>query len=100
MKLNKVRKLFIKLFPREFLKYFARKQGTDPDKLDFAEKLFRDCQRIDIQPLHGENRGFILFLDNNLSLWFFQSGDSFYFDGYEVGKYDNGEVNVFDDLKR
>lgn len=99
MKLNIFTKLFLKFFPKTFLKFAASKQGIDDKKLDYADKLFGNCKRIDIQPLSGKNRGFIITLDNKLSLWFFQDGDSFKFDGYEVGEYDNGEITVFDGLK-
>ena len=99
MKINRLTKLFIKFSPKGFLKYTARSQAINPSRLDYAEKLFRDCRRIDIQPLSGSHRGFIIFLDNKFSLWFYQDGDHFVFDGYEMGEYDDGEVTVFDGLK-
>ena len=99
MRIHWSTKLFIKFFPQTFLKFSARKQGIDPRKLDWADKLFADCQRIDIQPTSGGSRGFILTLDNKLTLWFFQDGDHFTFDGYEMGEYDSGEVTDFDQLR-
>ena len=98
MKINRLTKLFIKLFPRTFLKQAARQQNINPQKLNYAEKLFRDCRRIDIEPLGDSSRGFILFLDNKLSLWFYQDGEHFIFNGYEIGEYDDCEVTVFDNL--
>ncbi len=78
----------------------ARKQGLNSKKIKYADKLFRDTKRIDIQPLSGsDGRGFIIFLDNQLSLYFYQDGDHFYFDGFEIGEYDSGDVKVFDGLR-
>jgi len=99
MKINRPTELFIKFLPKIFLKSAARQQGIDSKKLDYADKLFRDCQKIGIQPLAGANRGFILFLDNKFSLWFFQDGDHFIFDGCEIGEYKDSEVTIFDNLK-
>ena len=100
MEIDWTTKFLIKFFPKLFLRRAAKKQGLDSARLDLAENLFRSCQRIDIQPLAGGSRGFILTLDNKLTLWFYQDGDHFVYDGYEIGQYENGEVTVFDSLKR
>lgn len=98
MKMNRLTKAFFRFLPQGFLRYAAWRQGVRIKKLGYAEKLFADCRSIDIQPLSGGNRGFILFLDRQFSLWFFQDGDHFIFDGYEIGEYEAGEVTVFDRL--
>ena len=100
MTINKLTKIFLKFSPYAFLKRSAQQQGINSDKLNYAVKLFADCHRIDIQPWSGSRRGFIIFLDNKFSLWFLQAGDTFVFDGYEIGQYDNGSVTVFDGLAR
>lgn len=85
--------------PRLFLKYAAKEQGLSQKKIDQVMELFGDAKRIDIQPLSSRSgRGFIIFLDNKLSLHFYQDGDHFYYDGLEVGEYENGNVTVFDGL--
>jgi hypothetical protein len=99
MKIDWLTKLYIKFFPKSFLKQAVLENNFDPKKIDYAGKLFSDCQRIDIQPLAGSARGFIITLDNKFSLWFFQDGDHFIYDGFETGEYDDGEVTVFDSLK-
>lgn len=99
LKLNWLTKLFIHISPQSFLRHAARQQGVDDRKIDYSFKLFGDAERIDIQPLTGEHRGFIICLDCKLTLWFFQDGDHFFYDGFEVGEYDKGEVMVFDKLK-
>jgi len=99
MKINWLTKLYIKLFPKSFLRHAVLENNFDPKKIDYAEKLFSGCQRIDIQPLSGSSRGFIITLDNKFSMWFFQDGDRFIYDGFETGTYDDGEITVFDNLK-
>jgi hypothetical protein len=99
LKLNFLTKTLMRLAPISFLHYAARQQGVDDNKIDYAYKLFADAKRIDIQPLSGEGgRGFIVFLDCSLSLYFYQDGDHFYYDGFEIGEYGKGEVTVFDRL--
>ena len=93
-------RLLMRFFPKVFLKTHAEKLNIGGDKLELAYKLFDGCKRIDIQPLAGTGgRGFIICLDNKLTLWFYQDGDHFKFDGIEMGEYGNGEVTVFDALK-
>jgi len=95
---NFINKLSLRFFPRLFLKYGAKKQKVDPKKLDWAVKLFGDCERIDISRTATSDRGFILTLDKKMRLFFYQDGDHFSFDGYEIGEYENGEVTIFDNL--
>lgn len=93
-------KLLMKISPRLFIKMSANDLGLDYKKVDLAFKLFKDS-KIHIQPLSGvAGRGFIVFIDNKLSLWFNQDGDCFKYDGFEMGEYDDGEVTVFDGIKK
>ncbi len=94
------KKLVLKLFPRLFFRLFANNINLNNKKIDFASKLFGDANRIDIQPLSGGSRGFIIYIDNKLSLWFYQNGDHFVYDGFEMGEYENGDVMVFDGIQR
>lgn len=79
------------------MKVSAEDLGIESKKIDWAYKLFDDS-KIHIEPLSSGSRGFIITLDNKLSLWFYQDGKSFKFDGIEMGGYDDGEVTVFDEL--
>ena len=100
LKVDWFTKLIMRFAPRTFLRRAAKKQGVDEDKIDYATKLFGDAKRIDIQPLSSRSgRGFVIYLDNNFSLHFYQDGDHFYFDGFEMGEYDNGDVTIFDKLE-
>lgn len=93
-------KLLMKFSPGWFMKMQANKLGLDYKKVDLAFKLFKDS-KIHIQPLSGvSGRGFIVFIDNKLSLWFNQDGDCFKYDGFEMGEYDDGEVTVFDVIRK
>ena len=96
-KINWLTKLLMRYAPKIFMRYASREQSVDYQDLERAMKLFSQAKRIDFRPLSGMNgRGLIIFLDQKLSLWFFQDGDHFTFDGYEMGPYDKGEVTVFD----
>lgn len=94
------KKLLLKFFPRLFLKMSAREMDIDYSIVVKAGEIFGDGKKIHIQPLSGQNRGFIIFVDNKISYWFFQEGDHFEYDGFEMGEYDDGDVQVFDGLKR
>lgn len=94
------RRWLLKIAPKLFMKLSACDLGLEGKEMDLAYKLFGNAKRIDIQPLAGiDGRGFIVFIDKKLSLWFFQDGDHFVFDGVEMGEYGNGDVTVFDRLK-
>jgi len=80
------KKLLLKISPRLFFKMESKEIGIDSSKIDLADKLFGDAKRIDIRPLSGGSRGFIIFLDNKFSLWFFQEGDHSVYDGFEMGE--------------
>lgn len=74
--------------------------SLDDKSIEWAERLFGN-KKIHIKPLSSNNgRGFIIFVDNKMSFWFFQNGDHFEYDGFEIGEYDDGNVQVFDDLDR
>ncbi len=91
-------RLLMRFAPKIFLRFAARKQGLDDRKVKYATKLFESANRIDITPLPSRNgRGFIICLDNKLSIFFYQENDHFYFDGLEIGEYENGDVTVFDE---
>ena len=95
--LNRFTKLLMRFSPKLFLRLAAKEQKVDYQDLEYAMELFGKAKRIDFQPLSGTSgRGLIITLDQKLSLWFFQDGDNFKFDGYEMGEYNKGEVTVFD----
>ncbi len=99
--MNKLSTLIRKLFPEVWINGHVKKMKIDTSFIKLADKLLgrHRNKRIDFFPAnHG--RGFRIVIDNKICLWFFQDGDHFYYDGWEVGKYKNGEVTILDELKR
>lgn len=90
----------MRLFPKMWSKYHAEKLGADISLIKLADKLFgcRKSKRIDFFPFKN-GRGFRIVIDNKFCLWFFQDGDHLYYDGWEAGKYNNGDITTFDKLK-
>lgn len=100
LKINRLTRLLMRFAPGVFMRCAAREQGVNPWSIDYAAKLFGKCERIDLHPLPSHSgRGFIIVLDNKLSLHFYQDGDSFYYDGCEIGEYEKGNVTIFDGLQ-
>lgn len=89
-------RFLLKYFPKQFFKKTAKEYGIDSENINSAMSLFGPANRIDVQPFDPGSRGFTITLNNNFKLWFVQDGDTFTFDGYEMGKYGNGDVTVFD----
>ena len=52
------------------------------------------AQKIDIVPLGPGSQGFQFIIDSSTSLYFYQDGDHFVYDGYEMGQYGKGEVTI------
>lgn len=91
--------MIARFFPKLFFRWHARKMGIQDIVFDRAHDLFTRVQRIDIIPTGAGTRGFILVLDRKTALYFYQDGDHFKYDGFEMGEYDEGDVTLFDHLK-
>ena len=91
-------RFLLRFFPMAGLGRLARKFGFKSKYMKKANDLFFDVEKIDIVPLHGSGRrGFQIILDRNTALYFYQDGDHFIYDGSEVGKYEKGDVTIFDE---
>jgi len=99
VKISWLTKILMKIWPAKGLSRLTRELGMNPDLMEKANELFFNASRIDLVPLRSGSRGFQIILDNKTSLYFYQDGDHFTYDGSEVGEYDNGDVTLFDDLK-
>lgn len=99
MKIKRLEKLLLFLSPKLGLKRLAKKMGIKKIVFDKAHELFFNVDRVDLIPLSSENRGFIMILDRQTALYFYQDGDHFSYDGYEMGEYKKGDVTIFDQLK-
>jgi hypothetical protein len=64
-----------------------------------AHALFSQVEKVDIVPSRSDLRGFQIILDRGFSLFFYQDGDHFVYDGFEMGPYKAGDVTVFDDYR-
>ncbi|MDP2812130.1 MAG: hypothetical protein Q8O32_00360 [bacterium] len=99
MKISRFTKLLLKFWPNVVLKKMARKMGIKNPLFENAHQLFSKVGRIDFFPLSSSSRGFMIILDKKTALYFYQDGDHFIYDGYEIGEYDKGNVTIFDSLK-
>ena len=99
LKINWLTKFLLKLWPNFWLKRFAGKEGINPAHFEEAHKLFSKVERLDFFPFTSGQRGFMLVMDRGTALFFYQDGDHFAYDGYEIGEYEKGEVTIFDGYK-
>lgn len=89
-------RVLLRISPLRGIKRLSRDLGVDPDAADKAHKLFEETKRIDIIPSKSGSRGFQLIIDGSTALYFYQDGDHFVYDGWETGKYEKGDVTLFD----
>lgn len=92
-------RLLLRFAPMAGLKRVTQTFGGNFDFAEKAQELFGQTERIDIVPCSSDSRGFMLILNKSTALYFYQDGDHFTYDGFEVGEYDGGEVTVFDQPK-
>lgn len=92
-------KLGLKYFPNTVLKNLAKDKNINNIVFDKLHDVFVKTNRVDIFPCKANSRGFILVLDKETALYFYQDGDHFVYDGFEMGEYDNGDVTIFDQIK-
>lgn len=97
-KISWLDKLLLKIWPKLAMRRLAEKMMIKNVVFDKLHEIFGNVERIDIFPHGGDRRDFILVLDRETALFFYQDGDHFKYDGFEMGKYNKGEVTIFDDL--
>ncbi|HCQ63167.1 hypothetical protein A2193_03085 [Candidatus Azambacteria bacterium RIFOXYA1_FULL_42_37] len=88
-----------KLWPGMAMMSMAKKMGIADPLFDEAQELFSKVRRIDVLPSASGLRGFILVLDRKTALYFYQNGDHFIYDGFEMGRYEKGDITIFDNAK-
>ncbi len=98
LNLNWWQKFKLKYFPMSFLSGYAKEMGVEGGITDKLDKVFRSAETVDIVPT-SVGRGFIVTINRKASFWFYQDGDHFKYDGYEIGEYDKADVTIFDKLK-
>ncbi len=96
--LSFIHKLLLKHCPTLAMRIFAKNIDINIIFDKAHEALFR-TERIDFFPNVG-GRGLIMVIDCKTALFFYQEGEHFVYDGYEMGKYNKGDVTIFDDLRK
>lgn len=65
-------------------------------KISALHEKMAKSKRVDLFPLSGSGRGFMIVFDQKEALYFYQDGDHFIYDGCETGEYEKGDVTIFD----
>lgn len=89
-------RLLLKFWPSVGIQRLTEYLGMSSELSTPAHNLFEKVKRVDIIPSASGQRGFCLILDRMTALYFYQDGDHFVYDGFEVGDYDKGDVTIFD----
>lgn len=92
-------KILLKFWPNHEMRRLAQKMKINQVVFEKLHEIFYKTQTIDLFPVAGNSRGFILVLDRQTAIFFYQDGDHFSYDGFEMGKYAKGDVTIFDDFK-
>ncbi|MDP2934110.1 MAG: hypothetical protein Q8N81_08385 [bacterium] len=94
------KKLLLKFWPKLAFRFFASELGIANPVFEQLQEIFTKVKRVDVFPLTSSgSRGFMLVLGQKASLWFYQDGDHFVYDGFEMGEYEKGDVTIFDHLR-
>lgn len=100
IKINWFTKALLKFWPNLAIKLLARKQGIKNSPFDKLHDIFSKTERIDVFPCQTGSRGFKIVFNRQTALYFNQDGDHFVYDGFEVGKYEKGDVTIFDNAPK
>lgn len=91
-------RILLKFRPQAGFKRLNRKLEIENDIFDKADAVFQKAERIELYPISGSHRGFVLVIDLKTALYFYQDGDHFKYDGFEIGEYEKGNITVFDNI--
>jgi hypothetical protein len=88
-------RFLMRFFPSWWQQYTLLRMGISANvfRLDAWLKSF---ERVDFFLLSGGDRGFRIIFDKEIALYFHQRGDSFEYDGWEAGEYEDGDVTILD----
>ena len=93
-------RLLLRFNPVRGFKRLNKKLGVKNEIFDKAHELFSNTKSIDIFPLSSASgRGFMIVIDRNTALYFYQDGDHFKYDGFEMGPYEKGDITIFDSIR-
>lgn len=91
-------KLLLKIWPNLAMSTMAKKMGINDPIFDRAHEIFSKIGRVDLFPFQSGHRGFMMVLDGKTALYFYQDGDHFSYDGFEMGEYEKGDITIFDNI--
>lgn len=89
-------RILFKINPKIGFRKLLKSNGAENESYEKLHDVFSKTKRADIFKTAGGERGFILILDQKTALFFYQDGDHFKYDGFEIGEYGKGEVAIFD----
>lgn len=89
----------MKFWPSLAVARLSKKMGVGHTSFSKIHDVFSQVRRVDIFPLKLGYRGFMIVLDKKTALYFNQDHDHFVYNGFEMGKYEKGDVTIFDGLK-
>lgn len=93
-------RLMFKFWPFLGVKLINRRLGVKNEIFEVAQELFSKAKFVDVFPTNSRySRGFILVLNRDAAFFFDQDGDHFKYDGFEMGKYEKGDITIFDNVK-
>ena len=93
-------RFLLKTAPYRGAMRLARMMGFDDTLGKNLHQFFARTNRIHVEPLRSGRRGFQLVINNMTALYFYQNGDHFEYDGFELGAYKDGRVTVFDECAK
>ncbi len=63
-------------------------EGLPPDLFDQAHEVFSSVRQIEFCPIGTKRKpGWMIILDQKLSLWFYRQDNHFVYDGFGIGDY-------------
>lgn len=91
-------KFLLKYWPNLAFRRAAKKLNIQNTVFSRLDEVFCASKRIDVIPTAGL-RGFVFAIDQETAFYFYQIGDHFEYDGFEMGPYGKGDVTIFDNLR-
>lgn len=74
--------------PGDALRIASQLEGLPPDLFAQADEVFSSARQIEFCPIGTKQKpGWMIILDQKLSLWFYRQDDHFVYDGFEIGDY-------------
>jgi hypothetical protein len=74
--------------PTEAFQLASQLEGLSPDLFSNADEVFSSVKQIEFLRIGTKKEpGWMIILDQKLSLWFYQKDGGWIYDGFEIGDY-------------